>query len=71
MRKVRNHNQHSNNPGVMFASGFESIVREQIRQPAKFDEEELKAMERKSHKKELPESLFSLLCRHLFWSKPA
>jgi len=71
MRKVRNHNIRSNNPGVMFAAGFESIVRDQLHQPAKFDEEELKVMERKAHNKPQPESLFSVFCRQLFWKKLA
>jgi len=69
MRRVRNHSNRSNNPGVMFASGFESIVRDQLHQPSKFDEEELKIMERKAHKKEEPQSLFSILCKQLFWGK--
>ena len=70
MRRVRNHKYRSSNPGVMFASGFESLVRDQLRQPSKFDEEELKIIERKAHKKPMPESLFSVLCRQLFWGKP-
>ncbi len=70
MRRVRNNNR-SNNPAVMFAAGLESIVSDQLCNPSKFDEEELKAIERKANKKAPSENLFSLLCRQLFWGKPA
>ncbi len=71
MRKVRNHNNRSNNPAVMFASGLESIVRDHLHQPSKFDDEELKAMERKASKKEPSENLYSILFRQLFWRNTA
>ncbi len=69
MRKVRNHNIRSNNPAVMFAAGFESIISDQLHQPSRFDQEELRVLERKAHKKAQPESLFSILCKQLFWGK--
>ncbi len=55
----------------MFAAGLESIVSDQLCNPSKFDDEELKAIERKANKKAPSENLFSLLCRQLFWGKPA
>ncbi len=70
MRRVRNHNQHSNNPGVMFASGMESLIRNQMHQPSKYDQEDLKIMARKANKKEVKESLFSSLCKQILWGKP-
>jgi len=68
MRRVRNHNIHSNNPAVMFASGLESLVRDQLHNPSKYDDQEIEALKRKNNKKEQP-SLFSVLCHQLLWHK--
>ncbi len=55
----------------MFAAGVEKIVSDHLCNPSRFDDEEIKAMERKASKKEPSESLFSLLCRQLFWGRVA
>ena len=71
MRKVRNYNQRSTNPGVMFASGLESLIRDQLHQPARYDSEELKIMDRKAPKKTQSESLLRLLCSRISWIRIA
>ena len=38
MRKVRNHGIHSGNPGLMFAQGIESMVRDHVTNPRHQDE---------------------------------
>ena len=71
MRRIRNHNKRSNNPAAMFAAGLESLVSDQLNNSSKYDDDELNAMERKTNRKALPESLFSILCRQLLWGKLA
>lgn len=71
MRRVRNHNNRSNNPAVMFAAGFESMVSDQLRNPSRYDQQELSEIERKAHKPKDRGSLFSILCRQLFWGRMA
>lgn len=71
MRRVRNQNSRSNNPAVMFAAGLENIINDHLRHPSKFDEEELRIKKRKASRKEPSENLIGILCRHLFWRKPA
>ncbi len=67
MRRVRIDNNRSNNPAILFAAGFESIVSDQLSNPSKYDEEEHRAIKRKAYKKAHHSSLFSVLCRQLFW----
>ncbi len=71
MRRVRNHNNRSNNPAVMFAAGFESLVSDQMRNPSKYDDEELRAIQRSPKKQTVKSNLFSDLFKLLFWDRLA
>lgn len=55
----------------MFAAGFENMVSDQLRNPSKYDGQELEAIERKAHKQDDRGNLFSILCRQLFWGRVA
>ena len=69
MRRIKNNINRSNNPAILFASGFESLVSDQLRNPSKYDNEEQQVMERKANKKDVPVNLISLFFHQLFWSK--
>ncbi len=66
MRKVRI--QSSNNiPLAMFATAVKQLESGQISQPSKYDDQELRAMQRSPKKLAGTGSLFSILTRQLFW----
>ena len=66
MRRVRT--QYSNhNPVAMFAVGVNQIASDQMSQPSKYDDQELRAMQRSPKKLAGTGSLFSILTRQLFW----
>ena len=66
MRRVRIQNS-NNNPLAMFAVGVEQIVGDHMSQPSKYDDQELRAMQRSPKKLAGTGSLFSILTRQLFW----
>ena len=63
MRRVKNQNIRSNNPGLMFARGIESIVSDHLHHPAKFDDQEIIEKQRVSNKQDSRGNLFSILMR--------
>lgn len=66
MRRVRTHNS-NNNPLAMYAVGVEQIVSDHMSQPTKYDDQELRAMQRSPKKQDDKGSLFSVLTQQLFW----
>ncbi len=67
MRRVRFQNSNSNNPLPKFAVGVNQIVSNYTLQPSKYDDQELRAMQRSPKKRDGSSSLFSILTRQLFW----
>jgi len=63
MRRVRNQNTHSASPALMFASGVESIVREHLDSPRRYDEVEKTSKQRVAIKPEPRGNFFGLLMR--------
>jgi hypothetical protein len=51
----------------MFAFGVEQIVSDHMSQPSKYDDQELRGMQRSPKKLAGTGSLFSILTRQLFW----
>jgi hypothetical protein len=51
----------------MFAAGVEQIVSDHISQPSKYDDQELRAMQRSPKNQVDTGSLFSILMQQLFW----
>jgi len=66
MRRVRTQNS-NNNPLAMFAAGVNQIVSDQISTPSKYDDQELRGMQRSPKKNDDKGSLFSILTQQLFW----
>ncbi len=66
MRRVRTQNS-NNNPLAMFATSVKKIASDQMPQPSKYDDQELRAMQRSPKKLAGTGSLFSILTRQLFW----
>jgi hypothetical protein len=66
MRRVKTHNS-NNNPLAMFAVGVEQIVSDHMSQPSKYDDQELRAMQRSPKKQADTGSFFSILIQQLFW----
>jgi hypothetical protein len=66
MRRVKTHNI-NNNPLAMFAVGVEQIVSDHMSQPSKYDDQELRAMQRSPKKQADTGNLFSILIQQLFW----
>ncbi len=66
MRRVRIQNS-NNNPLAMFAFGVKQIASDQMSQPSKYDDQELRGMQRSPKKKDDKGSLFSILTQQLFW----
>jgi len=69
MRRVRNHKSSDTNPLAMFAVGVEGIVSDQMAQQPKYDDQELRAMQRAPKKRPLTISLFADLAQYLFMSR--
>ena len=69
MRRVRNHKSSDTNPLAMFAVGVESIVSDHMSQPSKYDDQELRGMQRSPKKESLPISIFAFLAQQLFVKK--
>ena len=70
MRRVRNHKSSDTNPLAMFAVGLEQMVSDQMSQPSKYDDQELRAMQRSPKKQPLIVSVFAVLAQQLLWKKP-
>lgn len=51
----------------MFTDGVEQISNDQRIQPTKYDDQELRAMQRSPKKQDDKGSLFSVLTQQLFW----
>jgi hypothetical protein len=51
----------------MFAAGVDQIVSDHISQPSKYDDQELRAMQRSPKNQVDTGSLFSILMQQLFW----
>ncbi len=66
MRRVRIHNI-NNKPLAIVAVGVEQIVSDHMPQPSKYEDQELRAMQRSPKKLAGTGSLFSILTRQLFW----
>jgi hypothetical protein len=66
MRRVRTQNS-NNNPLAVFAAGVNQIASDQMSQPSKYDDQELRGMQRSPKKQNDNSSLFSVLTRQLFW----
>ena len=66
MRRVRNHKSSNSNPLAMFAVGVEGIVSDHMSQQSKYDDQELRAMQRSPKKQLLTISLFADLAQYLF-----
>lgn len=62
MRRVKNNNVHSS-PGLMFAHGVESIVREHLQHPRNLDAQPDSKKQRVARQKDLSGNFFSLLMR--------
>ena len=71
MRRARNHDNRSNNPAVMFAAGLEILVSDQLRNPSKYDDDELRAIQRSPKRQTVKSNLFSDLFKQLFWDRLA
>ena len=67
MRRVRTQRSSNSNPLAMFAVGVEQIVSDHMSQPSKYDDQELRAMQRSPKKLADTASLFSYLTLQLFW----
>ncbi len=66
MRRVRTHNI-DNHPLIMFAAGVEQVVSDHMSQPSKYDDQELRAMQRSPKNQADTGGLFSILMQQLFW----
>ncbi len=51
----------------MFTTGVKQIGSDQMSQPSKYDDQELRGMQRSPKKQDHKCSLFSILTRQLFW----
>lgn len=69
MRRVRNYKSSNTSPLAMFAVGVEGIVSDQMSQQSKYDDRELRAMQRFPKKQSLPISIFADLAQYLFMKK--
>ncbi|MGB5329831.1 MAG: hypothetical protein WBO58_16560 [Gammaproteobacteria bacterium] len=63
MRRIRNQQVHSNNPGLMFAQGVEIIVRDQLDHPGKYAAKQTGEKQRVAKQQEPRGNFFSLLMR--------
>jgi len=68
MRRVKTQNS-NNNPLAVFVAGVNQFANDQMSQPSKYDDQELRAMQRSPVKQDDHGSLFSVLTRQLFWQK--
>lgn len=78
MRKVKSQSNHHHNPLAMFADGIEQIVREKSIEPTRYDDYELKEIQRKEQfMPQQANRIHVLLCklsvvellRNLFWTR--
>ena len=67
MRRVRNHKSSNSNPLAMFAVGVEQIVSDQMSQQSKYDDHELRAMQRSPKKQVDKDRLVSVRVQQGFW----
>ncbi len=68
MRKVSNQNYHTSNPALMFAQGTEQLISEQMCRKPKYDDQELRAMQRSPKAPQAVGSYFSVLLQQLVWN---
>jgi hypothetical protein len=69
MRKVRTSGISNSSPALMFSRGVEQIVSDHIVQRPKFDDQELRAMQRSPSKHANNGSLLGFLVQQLFWPR--
>jgi hypothetical protein len=63
MRRIRNQQVHSNNPGLMFARGVETIVSDHLHHPRKYEAQQTSAKQRVAKQQDPGGNFFSLLMR--------
>ena len=63
MRRIRNQQVRSNNPGLMFAQGVESIVSDHLHHPRKYDAPQTSVKPRAAKQQDQDGNFFSLLMR--------
>ena len=63
MRRIRNQQVRSNNPGLMFAQGVETIVRDHLHHPGKYEVKQTCEKQRVAEQQEPRGNFFSLLMR--------
>ena len=66
MRRIKTQNS-NNSPLAMIAVGVEQKISDSISQPSKYDDQELRAMQRSPKKQADKGNLFSVLAQQLFW----
>ena len=66
MRRVKTHNS-NNTPVAVFTVGAKQSARNQMSQASKYDDQELRGMQRSPKKQDHKGSLFSVLTQQLFW----
>ena len=75
MRKVRNNNFHSSNPIFLIAQGFEqmgnysAVPGPKATRESKYDDQELRAMQRSPRKQTVRRGLFCSLLQQLVWQR--
>jgi len=69
MRKVRTSRISNSNPALMFSRGVEQIVSDHLAHAPRFEDQELKSMQRSPKKQEYSGNMFSHLLQHIFWQK--
>jgi len=66
MRRVRTQKS-NNNPVAKFTVGVKQIASDKIPQASKYDDQELRGMQRSHKRQDDKGSLFSILTQQLFW----
>ena len=69
MRKVRTSRISNSSPALMFSRGVEQIVSDHMAHTPRFEDQELKSMQRSPEKQAHKGNLFSVLLQQLFWQK--
>jgi hypothetical protein len=65
MKSVKNQRDYSNNPGLMFARGVESIISDHLFHPGKYAAQQASIKKRVANKQESLGNFFILLMRKL------
>ena len=69
MRKVRTSRISNSSPALMFSRGVEQIVSDHMAHAPRFEDQELKSMQRSPGKQAHKGNLFSVLLQQLFLQK--